>query len=121
QNGSFELYDHCPVSYTYTTDYKIADHWQYGSYTNTNEADYYYNLTCIYDSGKTLHMRPALPLPDGGAFISIMNTAYLHAIPENEMTKSYVGQCLQAPLKKGEAYTLSFSAGRFKSWDNLTG
>ena len=37
------------------------------------------------------------------------------------MTKSYVGQCLQTPLQKGESYTLSFNAGRFRSWDNLTG
>ncbi len=119
-NGSFELYDHCPVTYTYSDNYNIADYWQYGTYTN--EADYYHNLNCSYDSGQVmLHMPPALPLPDGNGFVSILNSAYIDPIPENEMAKSYVGQCLQAPLKAGEEYTLSFYAGRFRSWDNLTG
>ena len=31
QNGSFELYDHCPVNYTYISDSKIATYWQYGA------------------------------------------------------------------------------------------
>src|SRR5262249_301827 len=43
-NGSFEFYDHCPVTYTYDDDYKIASSWQYGSYTNFFEADFYHNL-----------------------------------------------------------------------------
>ncbi|MEP6844877.1 MAG: gliding motility-associated C-terminal domain-containing protein [Panacibacter sp.] len=121
-NGSFESYDHCPVNYTYDQDHSIAVAWEFGTYTNIIEANFYHNLRCSYDSGLTMaHMPPALPLPDGNAFISIMNTAYLHPISEKDMTKSYVGQCLQSPLKKGEDYTLSFYAGRFRSWDNFIG
>ncbi|HET9824997.1 MAG TPA: gliding motility-associated C-terminal domain-containing protein, partial [Chitinophagaceae bacterium] len=119
-NGSFELYNHCPVVYTYDSDYNAAMFWQYGSHTS--EADYYHNLTCSFDSTQLmLHMPPAFPLPDGSAFISILNGAYIDPIPENQMAKGYVGQCLQAPLKQGEQYTLSFYAGRFRSWDNYTG
>ena len=120
KNGSFEQYDHCPVTFTYSNDYKIASYWQYGTYTN--ETDYYHNLQCSFDSSLImLHMRPTLPLPDGKGFISILNSAYINPIPEKQMVKSYVGQCLQSPLKPGEQYTLSFSAGRFRSWDNYTG
>jgi gliding motility-associated-like protein len=120
QNGSFELYDHCPVIYTYDSTYNVAAYWQYGTYTNINEADYYHNLNCSYDSGQVmLHMPPKLPLPDGQGFISVLNSTYLHTTPESEMAKGYVGQCLQAPLTPGEQYTLSFYAGRFRSWDNL--
>ncbi len=122
-NGSFELHDHCPVDFTYSEDYRIADHWQFGTYTNKNEAYYYHNTNCSYDSGLFMkNMPPALPLPQGNAFISVQNiSSNTEVVPEKEITKSYIGQCLQAPLKKGEAYTLSFYAGRFKSWDNLTG
>ena len=120
QNGSFELYDHCPVNYTYISDYKIADYWQFGS--KMNEASYYHNLNCSYDSLQVmLHMAPALPMPDGTGFLSISNSAFINPIPEIDMPKGYVGQCLQAPLAAGEQYTLSFYAGRFRSWDNLTG
>jgi len=64
QNGSFELYDHCPVNHTYDKDYKIADDWQYGTYTNINEADYYHNLLCSDDAAQFMyHMPPQLPLP----------------------------------------------------------
>jgi len=119
-NGSFELYDHCPVVYTYNANYKIADFWQYGAYYN--EADYYHNLDCSYDSAQVmLHMPPKMPLPDGKGFISLLNSAYIDPIPENQMQKTYVSQCLQAALKTGEQYTLIFYAGRFRSWDNLTG
>jgi len=63
RNGSFELYDHCPVNYTYISDSKIATYWQYGS--RMNEAEYYHNLTCSFASLTImLHMPPALPLPD---------------------------------------------------------
>ena len=41
-NGSFELYNHCPVIYTYDSNYNAAAFWQYGTYSN--EADYYHNL-----------------------------------------------------------------------------
>jgi len=120
QNGSFELYDHCPVNYTYVSDYKIANYWQYGS--KMNETIYYHNLNCSYDSLQIMtHMTPALPIPDGTGFIAILNSAFINPIPEKDMPKGYVGQCLQAPLTAGEQYTLSFYAGRFRSWDNLTG
>jgi gliding motility-associated-like protein len=120
QNASFEIYDHCPVNYTYTSDYKILPYWQFGSYMS--EAEYYHNFNCSYDSTVVmLHLRPMLPMPDGDGFVSILNSAFVTPIPENQMPKTYIGQCLQAPLKKGEQYTLSFYAGRFKSWDNLTG
>ena len=119
-NGSFELYNHCPVIYTYDSNYNAAAFWQYGTYSN--EADYYHNLSCSYDSARImLQMPPTLPLPSGKGFVSILNSAYIDPIPENQMAKSYVAQCLQAPLKPGEQYTLSFYAGRFRSWDNLTG
>ena len=119
-NGSFESYNHCPIVYTYDSNYNISAFWRYGTYTT--ETDFYHNLNCSYDSGQVmLYMPPDLPLPDGKGFISILNSAYIDPIPENEMAKSYVGQCLQVPLKQGEQYTLSFYAGRFRSWDNLTG
>jgi gliding motility-associated-like protein len=120
QNGSFELYDHCPVTYTYVSDYKIASYWQFGS--KMNEAEYYHNFSCSYDSMQIMvHMAPTLPLPDGQGFISILNSATVTPIPETDMPKVYVGQCLQAPLNGGEQYTLSFYAGRFRSWDNFIG
>ena len=82
QNGSFELYDHCPVNYTYISDSKIATYWQYGSLMN--EAEYYHNLNCSFDSQLVmLHMPPALPMPDGQGFISISN---------NRIHQSYSGK-----------------------------
>jgi gliding motility-associated-like protein len=122
QNGSFESYDHCPLSYTYTNDYKIANYWQYGTYTNIAEAYYYHNLKCTYDSSQVMfQMPPQMPLPDGTGFMSIQNNTYIHPIPEQQIPKTYFGQCLQRPLTKGESYTLSFYAGRFISWDNFKG
>lgn len=119
-NGSFEQYNHCPVIYTYDSNYNAAKFWQFGTYTA--EADYYHNLDCSYDWGQVLlRMPPALPMPDGNGFVSILNSAYIDPIPEREMVKTYVAQCLQTPLAQGESYTLSFYAGRFRSWDNLTG
>lgn len=122
QNGSFESYDHCPL-YTYDKDYNNVSYWQYGTYTHINEADFYHNLTCVYDSQQVMrYMPPLLPLPDGQAFVAILNTTFTEAsISEDEFPKSYIGQCLQTPLKAGEDYTLSFYAGRFRSWDNPTG
>jgi gliding motility-associated-like protein len=120
QNGSFELYNHCPVVHTYDSSFNVATFWQYG--THTTDIDFYHNFSCDVDSQQVmLRMPPAFPLPDGNAFIAILNSAYIDPIPENQMAKGYVGQCLQSPLKQGEQYTLSFYAGRFKSWDNLTG
>src|SRR5258708_1586957 len=71
QNASFESYKNCPSNYTYDSDSKIVDYWQYGSYTNGDEANYYHNLNCSYDSAQVmLFIPPSLPLPDGKAFIS---------------------------------------------------
>jgi gliding motility-associated-like protein len=121
-NGSFESYLHCPVNYTYDDEHNIILNWEFSTYTNDNQAIFYHNLHCARDSGQVmLYMKPAMPLPEGSGFISIYNIAYLHPIPENEMTKNYVSQCLAAPLTKGEDYTLSFYAGRFRSWDNFIG
>ncbi len=122
QNGSFELYDHCPTTYLYSTDHSIATGWEFGTYTNINEAYFYHNLDCSFDSAYvTQNMAPAQPLPDGRGFISIQNISAVGTVNEKEITKTYVSQCLQTPLKKGESYTVSFYAGRFRSWDNYDG
>ena len=82
QNGSFETYaHHCPSNYSYDKDHNIATAWDYGTYTNVNEATFYHNLNCTYDAQQVmLTMPPHLPIPDGNAFISILNSAYLHPI-----------------------------------------
>jgi len=121
QNGSFESYNSCPVTYLYSNENSIANFWQYGSYTNFNEANYYHNLSCAYDSGQVmLYLPPALPLPDGTAFMSItQNVDPRHpATEDKEIVKVYIAQCLQNPLVPDSQYTLSFSAGRFKSFDD---
>ncbi len=119
-NGSFENYNHCPLNYTYGETLDIVPPWQYGA--NTNEGEFYHNLSCPYDSAVVmLKMAPNLPLPHGESFVSIYNATFVTPRPEAEIPKTYVGQCLQVPLKKGGDYTLSFDAGRFISWDNLTG
>ena len=119
QNGSFESASDCP-NYYYDHDYKIADHWQYGTYTNFSEANYYHNLHCPDDSTMVmLYIPPLLPIPDGSAFISIRQyVTRQRPVVETGMAKTYIGQCLQSPLTPGEQYTLSFSAGRFKSHDD---
>lgn len=114
-NGSFESHNNCPSTYTYTTDAKIIDNWQYGTYTNFNEASFYHNLTCSNDSSLVmLYQPPALPLPDGKGFVAIRQSLSPgDNIEEKDIAKVYISQCLQQPLKTGEQYTLSFSAGRF--------
>lgn len=122
ENGSFESYNHCPVYYTYDQDYKIATDWQFGTYFNIGEANFYHNLKCPFDSlSIATTSLPHLPMPNGTGFISIYNSSFIDPKPEDQMPKTYVGQCLQTPLKKDSSYTLSFYAGRFKSWDNLNG
>ena len=120
QNASFESFKNCPSNYTYDNDSRIVDFWQFGTYTNINEAYYYHNLNCSYDSSQVmLYIPPSLPLPDGNAFMSIRE--YIPRKPdlqEKDIAKVYISQCLQTPLKQGEEYTLSFSAGRFKSNDD---
>src|SRR6476659_7237986 len=101
-NGSFESYQHCPVTYTYDSEFDIASDWKYGSYTNVNEATFYHNLQCNIDSGQVmLRMPPTLPLPHGTGFAAIYNSAYIDPIPENQTAKGYITQCLQAPLTMG--------------------
>lgn len=123
QNASFESYAHCPVSYLYSNESDIVNAWKFGTYININEAFYFHNLTCSYDSGRVMqYMPPATPLPNGTGFISIEKDAYSDLnVLEHDMSKGYVGQCLATPLRAGGDYTLSFYAGRFKSWDNFTG
>lgn len=120
QNGSFENFKNCPTNYSYTNDFDIIDNWQYGTYTNTNEADYYHNFNCRYDSGLVmLYMPPALPLPNGNAFVSVKQSVYMKPdLKETDIAKSYVGQCLQSPLLPNQQYTMSFYAGRFQSYDD---
>jgi gliding motility-associated-like protein len=117
QNASFEEYNRCASNFTYQGDYNLIKEWQYGSFTK--QVEYYHQFNCVYDSSIVmLHMPPALPLPDGKAFVAITNIPYLRPVPPMDLVKSYIGQCLQAPLVRGEAYTLSFYAGTFRSWDN---
>ncbi|MDE3182470.1 MAG: gliding motility-associated C-terminal domain-containing protein [Bacteroidota bacterium] len=120
QNGSFELYKNCPTNYSYNNDYNIANFWQYGTYTSINVAEYYHNFNCSYDSSQVmLYLPPALPLPDGTAFMSIRQYVYRKPdMTEKDIAKVYISQCLQNPLTPGKQYTLSFSAGRFKSPDD---
>ncbi len=122
QNGSFEFFKNCPVNYSYVSEYNIANFWQYGTYTNNNEADYYHNFSCPYDSSLVmLYIPPSLPLPNGKAFVSIRQYVYTKPqMKETDIAKVYVGQCLQTPLIPSEQYTLSFSAGKFKSNDDTS-
>lgn len=121
-NGSFESYARCPATYIYDSEHDIVKNWEFSSYTNINEASFYHNLQCPEDSAQVAsHMLPAMPLPQGSGFMAIYNSAYLHPVPDSQMMKGYVSQCLTTPLVKGEDYTLSFYAGRFRSWDNFTG
>lgn len=119
QNGSFESFLHCPT-YLYDNDYNIISQWRYGTFTNQNEANYYHNLRCAYDSGLVMtYIPPARPLPNGEAFVSIRQAVYRKpGFQETDIAKTYISQCLQNPLNAGEQYTLSFSAGRFQSNDD---
>lgn len=119
RNGSFEAFKHCP-EYSYERDSGIADFWEYGTYTNNNETNYYHTLPCSYDwSQVALYQPPAMPLPDGKAFVSIRQyVPRKRQLKETDIAKTYVGQCLQSPLKPGEKYTLTFNSGRFKSNDD---
>lgn len=119
RNGSFEAYSHCPT-YLYGNDHAMVNFWQMSTYTNGSEAIYYHNLTCSSDSAIVMkYIPPALPLPDGKAFVSIRQAVYRKPdIQETDIAKTYVSQCLQTALKKDEEYVLSFSAGRFRSNDD---
>lgn len=119
RNGSFEEFLHCPT-YLYDNDHAIARFWQMGTYTNGSEAIYYHNLACSSDSATVMkYIPPAVPLPDGNAFVSIRQAVYRKPdIRETDIAKTYVSQCLQTPLKKDEEYVFSFSAGRFRSNDD---
>lgn len=122
QNSSFEAFNHCPATYSFDNDARIADGWQYGTYTNGHEANYYHNFSCTTDSVLVMHyIPPALPLPNGRAFISIRQDLYRKRnFQETDIAKIYIGQCLQAPLQPRTPYTLTFSAGRFQSHDDRT-
>jgi gliding motility-associated-like protein len=120
QNGSFESFKNCPTNYSYDNDYDIIDFWKYANYTSGNVAQYYHNFLCSYDSSQVmLFIPPALPLPDGRAFVSIRQYVYQKPnMQETDLAKVYVSQCLENPLIPGQQYTLSFSAARFKSNDD---
>ena len=119
RNASFESFDHCPT-YIYSNDSHVIDRWQYATYTNVNEAVYYHNFNCSYDSAQVmLFQAPYLPLPDGAAFVAIKQQLPPGSnVAEKDIAKIYISQCLEQPLKAGEQYTLSFDAGRFKSNDD---
>ncbi len=120
QNASFESFKNCPSNYSYESDHNIVDFWQYATYTNGNAAEYYHNFNCSYDSSQVmLFIPPALPLPDGKAFISIRQSVYRKpGSTEKDIAKVYVSQCLPNPLVAGKQYTISFSAARFQSNDD---
>ena len=120
QNASFESFKNCPTNYSYNNDYNIIDFWQYANYTSGNVAQYYHNFLCPYDSAQVmLFIPPALPLPDGNAFVSIRQYVYRKPdMQEKDIAKVYISQCLQNPLIPGQQYTLSFSAARFQSNDD---
>lgn len=119
QNGSFESFDHCP-SYFYDNDFNIISHWQFGTFINGNEAIYYHNRSCAADSSLVMtYIPPSLPLPEGKAFVSIRQAVNRRpGYQETDIAKTYISQCLQQPLKAGEPYVFSFSAGRFQSNDD---
>lgn len=119
QNGSFEAFSHCPT-YFYDNDYNMINNWRYGTYTNGNEAHYYHSFSCPMDSSLVMkYIPPALPLPDGRAFVSIRQSVYRKpGYKETDIAKTYISQCLSQPLQAGEQYTLGFSAGRFQSYDD---
>jgi gliding motility-associated-like protein len=96
------------------------NYWLYGTYTNGSEANYFHTLACSADSALVMKfIPPALPLPQGDAFVSIRQGVYRKPdFQETDIAKTYISQCLQAPLLAGEQYTLSFSAGRFQSNDD---
>ena len=58
QNASFESYSNCPSNHSYDNDSRIVDHWQYGTYTNVNEAEYYHNFHCSIDSAQVMLFLP---------------------------------------------------------------
>lgn len=108
QNSSFESFSHCPVEpYGYSNNYDIPYYWQYGVETH-GEVYFYHSLSCPQDSLQFMYAQPPqLPLPDGKAFISILqDNSSVSA--ENTVRKAYVAQCLQAPLLKGGNYTFTF-------------
>jgi len=114
-NPSFEEYDQCP-NYPVLLDYNIIKDWPYGVAWN-GSANHYHPLTCKDDSAALFYHRPIqLPLPDGKAFVSIgSDNSLVVSRPENTVRKAYIAQCLQTPLIKGNKYTFTFYAGRFKS------
>lgn len=114
QNPSFESFRRCPVEpYGYSNNYDATYYWQYGVETN-GEVYFHHTLSCPQDSLQFMYAQPPqLPLPDGKAFISILqDNSSVSA--ENTVRKAYVAQCLQAPLLKGGNYTFTFYGGRFE-------
>lgn len=108
KNPSFESYTHCPTRYYYK-DYAITDFWRPG--TLTSGVEIYHNDKCSDDSAQlNFGWFIKRPLPDGAAFISILQNNS-DTGSEKNLSKRYVAQCLQTPLKKNVPYRFSFYAG----------
>lgn len=122
QNASFEDFKNCPTNYSYINDFDIVKNWRYANYTNYNDAEFYHNFKCSYDSAEVmLYIPPELPLPDGSAFISIRQYIYSRSVTsDKDIAKVYISQCLEQPLIPGQSYTLSFNAARFQSNDDYS-
>jgi gliding motility-associated-like protein len=119
-NPSFEEFNYCrrePL--TYLNNYDRIKYWEYGV-SRSGNIYHYRNLSCEVDSFiLTVDMMPTFPLPDGIGFVVIhQGTTTEPNLPESKVDKSYIAQCLQTPLLKGEKYNLTFYAGKFKQKAN---
>ncbi|MGN6800820.1 MAG: hypothetical protein ACTHJN_02875, partial [Ginsengibacter sp.] len=54
QNASFEDFKNCPTNYSYINDFDIVKNWRYANYTNYNDAEFYHNFKCSYDSAEVM-------------------------------------------------------------------
>lgn len=102
RNGSFE--EHTPDCFTNTSEvnnFQYPIYWTYGDPFET--VDYFY-LGCpqnVYE-----HCPPALPLPDGNAFIQIFEGG------DNQYgEKGYIATCLANPLQANTKYSFEFYIG----------
>jgi len=110
RNPSFESYTHCPTPvHDYNSNYDIINFWRPG--THTSGVEIYHNDKCPDDSAR-LNFGYVIkrPLPDGAAFISILQSNS-DTGSEKNLNKDYITQCLQTPLKKNGSYSFIFYAG----------
>ena len=121
-NPSFEEFAHCPIpGGNFFSNSNIIKDWTFGV-NALSDMFYYHPLTCKEDSAAIMYALPVqLPLPDGKAFVLISQDGSLTVSkPESAVRKAYIAQCLQTPLIKGNKYTFTFFAGRFKDRNNNT-